>query len=53
MSYNQGSFPEVLKQATIIPLFKSGDKSKTSNYRPISLLPTLSKNFETNLKRRL
>ena len=28
------------------PLFKSGDKSLFSNYRPISLLPSLSKNFK-------
>ena len=28
------------------PLFKSGDKSLFSNYRPISLLPSLSKIFE-------
>ena len=30
----------------IKPLFKGGDKSLFSNYRPISLLPSLSKNFE-------
>ena len=29
-----------------MPLFKSGDKSLLSNYRPISLLPSLSKIFE-------
>ncbi len=35
-------FPTSWKHATVISLFKSGDKSNTSNYRPISLLPIFS-----------
>ena len=35
-----------MKQAEIIPLFKEGDKSNPSNYRPISILPAASKLLE-------
>ena len=41
-----GSFPELFKEATIIPLFKSKEKYLLNNYRPISLLTTMSKIFE-------
>ena len=36
-----GIFPDELKIARVIPLYKSGDKSDITNYRPISLLPVL------------
>ena len=41
-----GTFPDELKIARVIPLFKSGNRNLMSNYRPISILPTLSKIFE-------
>ena len=39
-------FPEEWKKAKVIPIFKSKDKKDVNNYRPISLLPTLSKVLE-------
>ena len=39
-------YPENWKTAKIKPLHKKGDKSEVNNYRPISLLPSLSKIIE-------
>ena len=41
-----GIFPESFKISKIIPLYKKGDHSLLTNYRPISLLSTISKVFE-------
>ena len=49
--FNLGVFPDCLKIAKIFPLQKSGDKSIPSNFRPISLLPTMAKIFEKLLQR--
>ena len=46
LSLSQGVFPSELKKAKVIPLFKSGNTDTVSNYRPISILPCLSKVFE-------
>ena len=43
---DSSKFPEILKRADITPVHKKGDVTLMSNYRPISLLPTLSKLFE-------
>ena len=46
-SFNTGIFPENLKLAKIIPLFKNnGSRLSVNNYRPISLLPLFSKILE-------
>ena len=52
-SLGQGIFPDEIKIARIIPLFKSGDKQNVSNYRPISLLPPFSKILEKIFNNRL
>ena len=48
-----GIFPQQLKIAKVIPIYKSGPLDNTGNYRPISLLTNLSKNFERLLHKRL
>ena len=40
-----GLFSDAFKLSKVIPLFKKGDSSLFVNYRPISLLPTMSKIF--------
>ena len=45
-SISDGIFPDVMKLAEVVPLFKSNDKTLTENYRPISLLITISKILE-------
>ena len=40
-----GYFPNILKIAEVIPIFKSGDPSLPGNYRPISILTFFFQNF--------
>ena len=42
-----------LNIARVVPLFKAGDKSIFSNYRPISVLPSFSKIKENRVYNRL
>ena len=44
--FNTGIFPEQLKIAKVVPIFKKGEDNLFTNYRPISLLPSISKIFE-------
>ena len=48
-----GYFPQGLKVAKIIPLFKGGLKESLENYRPISLLSSISKIFERIIFKRM
>ena len=45
-SLNEGVFPDLMKLADISPLFKSKLNNEANNYRPISLLITISKVLE-------
>ena len=45
-SFTNGVFPKVWKLVKVIALFKDGDKSLKDNYRPISILLTISKIIE-------
>ena len=50
---SQGEFPDCLKIAKVIPLFKSGSKTDVDNYRSSSLLPVLNKVLEKIMYNRL
>ena len=52
-SISQGIFPDILKRACVTPVFKSGCRADMKNYRPISVLPLLSKVFERCIHCRL
>ena len=43
LSIEEGVFPEKMKIAKVIPIFKKGSKICVENYRPISLLPVFLK----------
>jgi len=45
--------PNDLKVAKVCPIFKSGDRSQFNNYRPVSILPSISKIFEKLVCNRL
>ena len=47
------TFPKNLKLANITPIFKKGDSNLTKNYRPISVLPSVSKVFERLIQKQL
>ena len=53
-SLTTGTFPDKLKIARITPVYKNkGDKNQCRNYRPIAVLPAVSKIFEEAVMRRL
>ena len=47
-AFAKGIFPDSLKVAKVIPVFKKGNRSLLTNYRPISVLSVFSKIFEKN-----
>ena len=52
-SIKTGVFPDKLKIAKVTPIFKSGESTSLTNYRPISILPCFSKLLERIMYNRL
>lgn len=52
-SMSEGTVPNSMKLAKVIPIYKSKDKQLFNNYRPISLLPSFSKILEKVIHKRL
>ena len=53
LSFINGIIPDKMKTEKIVPVFKSGDAQCLNNYRPISLLPVISKLMEKIVHKRL
>ena len=47
------NFQENLKLADVTPIFKKKDKTVVANYRPVSVLPTVSKIFERIMQKQI
>ena len=50
---NTGIFPDKLNIAKVFPIYKKGDPQLFENYRPISLLATISKVLEKIIHKQL
>ena len=48
-SKSKSEFPSTLKLADITPAYKKGERTTEDNYRPVSILPSISKVFERNM----
>lgn len=46
LSIQNKTFPTLWKKAKVVPIYKNDDEQGPSNYRPISILPSLSKVYE-------
>ena len=53
LSLSTGDFPTKLKLCRVIPLFKAGNANECDNYRPISLLSSISKILEKIVAQKL
>ena len=53
LSLATGIYIDDWKRARVTPIFKSGDRPQCANYRPISILPAVSKVFEKEVFRQV
>jgi hypothetical protein len=53
VTLSTGIFPDYLKYSEIKPFYKSGNKDRMDSYKPVSILPSLSKIFEKLILHRL
>lgn len=53
LSINNGCFPSSFKKSLVTPVYKNGPKNSINNYRPISILPAMSKILERIINSRL
>ena len=53
LSIQKGFFPDTMKVAKVVPIYKAGDPMAISNYRPVSILPIFSKLLERLMYNRL
>ena len=49
----KGKIPQIWKHAKVTPIFKAGDPTDVSNYRPISVIPIIMKVFERTIHNQL
>ena len=50
---SEGTYPDLVKIAEVVPIFKKGERNKMTNYRPISLLSQFNKISEKLLYTRI
>jgi hypothetical protein len=53
LCFRNGCYPDLLKNAKIVPIFKTGNSGLLGNYRPISILPIINKILEKLIYKRL
>ena len=53
LSISTKIFPDDLKALKVVPVYKPGEKENLNNYRPIAVLPTITRVFEKLLYRQL
>ena len=53
MSLEKGIVPDCMKTAKVVPIYRSKQKDQFTNYRPISLLPTISNFLEKIIHKRI